>query len=132
MSVHENGAAGPVLRTSVQERPSAMHRAWRAMRHARWPMFAVGFLIVASIAAAIGPLLTPFDPNRQNLLLRLADNLDESTHAELANLLDSQRRAAALKADPTIGIPHEEAFSRARKAFGKCSELSTIRSFPTI
>lgn len=40
---------------------------------ARWPLVAVSILVVAGIAAAFGPLLAPFDPNRQNLLLRLAD-----------------------------------------------------------
>jgi peptide/nickel transport system permease protein len=43
------------------------------MVSARWPVFAVVFLLVASIAAALGPVLSPFDPNRQNLVLRLAD-----------------------------------------------------------
>ncbi|NNM35147.1 MAG: ABC transporter permease [Gemmatimonadetes bacterium] len=36
-------------------------------------MLAVVFLAVAALAAALGPLLAPFDPNRQNLVLRLAD-----------------------------------------------------------
>tara|TARA_B100000945_G_C20365144_1_gene589182 strand:+ start:17 stop:853 length:837 start_codon:yes stop_codon:yes gene_type:complete len=40
---------------------------------ARWPVFAVLFLFVAAIAATLGGLLAPFDPNRQNLMLRLAD-----------------------------------------------------------
>lgn len=52
-----------------------LRRGARVMVSARWPIFAVIFLLVASIAAALGPLLSPFDPNRQNLLLRLADPL---------------------------------------------------------
>jgi peptide/nickel transport system permease protein len=40
---------------------------------ARWPVFAVIFLTVAAIAATLGSWLAPFDPNRQNLVLRLAD-----------------------------------------------------------
>ena len=40
---------------------------------ARWPLLAVSILLVAGMAAAFGPLLAPFDPNRQNLMLRLAD-----------------------------------------------------------
>jgi len=43
------------------------------MVEARWPVFAVIFLLLAVIAAAFGPLLSPFDPNRQNLILRLAE-----------------------------------------------------------
>jgi peptide/nickel transport system permease protein len=42
------------------------------MVDARWPLFAVIFLLAASIAAAFGPVLSPLDPNRQNLVLRLA------------------------------------------------------------
>jgi peptide/nickel transport system permease protein len=43
------------------------------MVEARWPIFAVIFLLAASIAAAFGPLFAPLDPNRQNLVLRLAE-----------------------------------------------------------
>ena len=50
-----------------------MRRARRVMIAARWPVFAVLFLLVAAIAATLGGLLAPFDPNRQNLMLRLAD-----------------------------------------------------------
>jgi peptide/nickel transport system permease protein len=50
-----------------------IRRAARAMVEARWPIFAVIFLLAASIAAAFGPLFAPLDPNRQNLVLRLAE-----------------------------------------------------------
>jgi peptide/nickel transport system permease protein len=40
---------------------------------ARWPVFAVVFLGAAAIAAALGPWIAPFDHNRQNLVLRLAE-----------------------------------------------------------
>jgi peptide/nickel transport system permease protein len=43
------------------------------MVEARWPIFAMIFLLAASIAAAFGPLFAPLDPNRQNLVLRLAE-----------------------------------------------------------
>ena len=42
------------------------------MIDARWPVLALVLLLVASVAAVFGPLLAPFDPNRQNLALRLA------------------------------------------------------------
>lgn len=48
-------------------------RAWRFMVAARWPVFAVAFLGLAAIAAAFGSLIAPFDPNRQNLAMRLAE-----------------------------------------------------------
>jgi len=43
------------------------------MLAARWPVVAVVFLSIAAIAAVFGGWLAPFDPNRQNLVLRLAD-----------------------------------------------------------
>ncbi len=50
-----------------------VRRAARVMVDARWPVFAVVFLFLTALAAIFGPLLAPFDPNRQNLVLRLAD-----------------------------------------------------------
>ena len=50
-----------------------VRRAGRVMLAARWPVFAVVFLAIAAIAAVFGGWLAPFDPNRQNLVLRLAD-----------------------------------------------------------
>ena len=47
-------------------------RAARVMIDARWPVLALALLLLASLAAVFGPLLSPFDPNRQNLALRLA------------------------------------------------------------
>jgi len=52
-------------------------RAVRVMVDARWPIFAVAFLLVAAVAAAFGSWLAPFDPNRQNLVLRLAAPMAE-------------------------------------------------------
>ncbi len=50
-----------------------VRRAARVMVDARWPVFAVIFLGLTALAAVFGPLLAPFDPNRQNLVLRLAE-----------------------------------------------------------
>ena len=54
-------------------RESGFSRAVRIMVASRWPVLAVTFLALATLAAALGPWLAPFDPNRQNLVLRLAD-----------------------------------------------------------
>ncbi|MDE3013915.1 MAG: hypothetical protein OXU33_07560, partial [Gemmatimonadota bacterium] len=51
---------------------SELQRASRVMVAARWPVLAVAFLLFAAIAAAFGGWLAPLDPNRQNLVLRLA------------------------------------------------------------
>ncbi|MBO76766.1 MAG: peptide ABC transporter permease [Gemmatimonadetes bacterium] len=45
------------------------------MIEARWPVLALVILLATAVAAAFGPALAPFDPNRQNLVLRLADPL---------------------------------------------------------
>ena len=50
-----------------------LRRAVRVMIEARWPVLAMVILLATAIAAAFGPALAPFDPNRQNLILRLAD-----------------------------------------------------------
>ena len=50
-----------------------LRRAVRVMVEARWPVLAIVILLATAIAAAFGPALAPFDPNRQNLVLRLAD-----------------------------------------------------------
>ena len=50
-----------------------LRRAVRVMIEARWPVLAMVILLATAIAAAFGPALAPFDPNRQNLVLRLAD-----------------------------------------------------------
>ena len=50
-----------------------LRRAVRVMVGARWPVLAMAILLATAIAAAFGPALAPFDPNRQNLVLRLAN-----------------------------------------------------------
>ncbi|HIL90185.1 MAG TPA: ABC transporter permease [Gemmatimonadetes bacterium] len=52
-----------------------LRRAIRVMVEARWPVLAMVILLATAIAAAFGPALAPFDPNRQNLVLRLAEPL---------------------------------------------------------
>lgn len=81
----EHGGASPELRGAVLPAEALLvapresdfrrevRRAARVMVDARWPVFAVVFLVLTALAAIFGPLLAPFDPNRQNLVLRLAD-----------------------------------------------------------
>lgn len=81
----EHGGAGAELRSEVlpagalpgMPRESdfrrELRRAGRVMVDARWPVFALVFLFLTALAAIFGPLIAPFDPNRQNLVLRLAD-----------------------------------------------------------
>ncbi len=50
-------------------------RAWKSMVKAKWPLLAIAILLVVLFAAIFGPLVSPADPNRQNIMLRLADPL---------------------------------------------------------
>lgn len=50
-------------------------RAFRSMVAAKWPLIALFFLLTALIVAAFGPWLSPMDPNRQNIIMRLAPPL---------------------------------------------------------
>jgi peptide/nickel transport system permease protein len=50
-----------------------LSRAGRSMVAARWPLLALFILSVVTIVAIFGPAMAPFDPNRQNIMLRLAE-----------------------------------------------------------
>jgi peptide/nickel transport system permease protein len=49
---------------------------------AKWPLLALGLLLLIVIAALFGPSVAPLDPNRQNLIARLKTPLaaDRRTH----------------------------------------------------
>lgn len=48
-------------------------RAGRSMVAAKWPLLALLILFVVVVVAIFGPALSPMDPNRQNIMLRLAE-----------------------------------------------------------
>ncbi len=48
-------------------------RAGRSMVAAKWPLLALLILAVVTVVAIFGPAMSPFDPNRQNIMLRLAE-----------------------------------------------------------
>lgn len=58
---------------------SPRRREWRRARRslvaAKWPLLAILILALVVIAAALGPWISPMDPNRQNIMMRLADPL---------------------------------------------------------
>lgn len=49
-----------------------MRRAGRSMVAAKWPLLALSILFVVLVVAIFGPWLSPLDPNRQNIMMRLA------------------------------------------------------------
>jgi len=47
-------------------------RAARSMVAAKWPILALLILLVVLVVATFGPAIAPMDPNRQNIMVRLA------------------------------------------------------------
>ena len=47
------------------------------MLYAKWPLLALLILLLVVFAAIFGPYVSPMDPNRQNIMLRLASPLAE-------------------------------------------------------
>lgn len=58
---------------NLQETPSVWRRAWTSLIRARWPFLAVLLLIGTCLIALFGPQLSPKDPNRQDLKVRLQE-----------------------------------------------------------
>lgn len=56
---------------NLQETPSIWKRARISLVKARWPFIAVLILLFAGFVALFGPQLSPKDPNRQDLKVRL-------------------------------------------------------------
>jgi peptide/nickel transport system permease protein len=68
-------SADPAAQALAPRRNSARHqvrRAFRSMLRAGWPVLALIILVVCVFAAFFGHLVSPLDPNRQNILFRLA------------------------------------------------------------
>ena len=69
-------ATNGLTRLSVQSGPRwrrELARAGRSMVAARWPLLALFILFVVAVVAIFGPAFSPMDPNRQNIMLRLAE-----------------------------------------------------------
>jgi peptide/nickel transport system permease protein len=61
-------AAAPAIRPQR----SMPRQAWKSATRAKWPLFAMAFLMTLVIVAVFAPQLAPADPGRQNLILRLS------------------------------------------------------------
>ena len=62
---------------AMNYRRREFRRAWRSMLQAKWPLLALFILICVIFAALFGPQIAPLDPNRQNIMLRLASPMTE-------------------------------------------------------
>ena len=58
---------------TVSYRRKEFHRAMQSMIDSRWALLGMIILIVVTFVAIFGPWLAPFDPNRQNLIMRLRE-----------------------------------------------------------
>lgn len=65
--------AGPVGGPPVSHRRRELRRAFQSMVASRWALVGMLILIVVSIVAIFGPAMAPFDPNRQNIMMRLLE-----------------------------------------------------------
>ena len=54
-------------------RRKELRRAFQSMVTSRWALIGMLILLVVTFIAIFGPWLAPFDPNRQNLLMRLRE-----------------------------------------------------------
>ena len=57
----------------VSYRRRELTRAFQSMVASRWALVGMLILVVVSFVAVFGPWLAPFDPNRQNLIMRLLE-----------------------------------------------------------
>ncbi|WP_377296864.1 ABC transporter permease [Rhizobium sp. SGZ-381] len=62
---------------AMNYRRRELRRAWRSMVAAKWPLLALLILVCVIFAALFGPQIAPLDPNRQNIMLRLAGPMTE-------------------------------------------------------
>jgi peptide/nickel transport system permease protein len=62
---------------AMNYRRRELRRAWRSMVEAKWPLLALFILTCVLFAALFGPQIAPLDPNRQNIMLRLAGPMTE-------------------------------------------------------
>jgi peptide/nickel transport system permease protein len=75
------GSSVTPCRPKGRELRREFKRAWRSMVVAKWPVVALFILLCVVIAALFGPLLAPFDPNRQNIMQRLLDPMVQAGNA---------------------------------------------------
>lgn len=61
----------------------SLGRAGTSMVAARWPLVALVILLAVAVVAVIGPQLAPMDPNRQNIMVRLAAPMAEGPNGSI-------------------------------------------------
>src|SRR4051812_16188680 len=77
MSVETLPSTPPAPARPMWHRRRELRRAMRSMVQGKWPLVALIVLLLVTIAAIFGPWISPLDPNRQDIMMRLADPLTE-------------------------------------------------------
>lgn len=67
--VGDSAQKGPVENYRYKE----LRRAFQSMVASRWALIGLFILLVVTFVAIFGPWLAPFDPNRQNIMMRLLE-----------------------------------------------------------
>ncbi len=71
--VETTPASQPATAPPVSYRKREFRRAMQSMVASRWALVGMLILLVVSFVAIFGPWLAPFDPNRQNIMMRLLE-----------------------------------------------------------
>ena len=67
------GSTQAVAGVAPSYRRKELRRAFQSMITSRWALIGMLILLVVIFVAAFGPWLAPFDPNRQNIMMRLLE-----------------------------------------------------------
>ncbi|WP_372920912.1 ABC transporter permease [Roseovarius sp.] len=71
--VPRSADAQAVTGMAISYRRKELRRAFQSMMTSRWALVGLLILLVVTIVAIFGPWLAPFDPNRQNIMMRLLE-----------------------------------------------------------
>lgn len=71
--VETTPASQPAIAPPVSYRKREFRRAMQSMVASRWALIGMIILLIVTFVAIFGPWLAPFDPNRQNIMMRLLE-----------------------------------------------------------
>ncbi|MEM1428108.1 MAG: ABC transporter permease [Pseudomonadota bacterium] len=66
-------SAASLPKRQISYRRKEWQRAWESMVASRWALVGMLILVMVTFIAIFGPWLAPFDPNRQNIMMRLLE-----------------------------------------------------------
>ena len=78
LSASELAAAQAQAAQPQRRQRSSWVYARASLVRAKWPLFAIGFLVLLALCALLANVIAPADPNRQNLILRLQPPMTEA------------------------------------------------------